>query len=65
MKKNSKKKQDNNDNMTLKEEITSYYRKPSYDGITRIVSQTELNTECITLQESKELILEKIKQHFH
>lgn len=42
----------------VKEEQVSYQ-------VTKTISQAELNAECITLEESKRMIMKKIHDHFH
>ncbi|MCD7923844.1 MAG: hypothetical protein LUI85_03765 [Bacteroides sp.] len=51
-------------NDTAKEEQVSYQPKRSCNGVTRFITQTELDEECFTLQESKAMILEKVHRHF-
>jgi hypothetical protein len=50
--------------MVVREEMTCYQRRINESGITRIMMQQTLNEECITLIESKEQVLEKVKNHF-
>ena len=37
----------------------------AYSVPTRRVTQAELNTHCLTLEESKRRLLEKVRHHYH
>ena len=37
----------------------------AYNVPTRRVTQAELNTHCLTLEESKRRLLEKMHRHYH
>ena len=63
-KKNYKKVQTNNEN-SVEEPVIIYQCHLSETGVTQIVTQAELDTECLTLQESKKRMIEKIHRHFH
>lgn len=51
--------------LVVQESECVYQKKTSTDGITRFITQEALDKECLTLENSKELILRKVEQHFH
>lgn len=48
-----------------REEVVYYQRRIDKGGVTHTISQKTLNEECMTVAESKELLLKKIHNHFH
>ncbi|MBQ4161565.1 MAG: hypothetical protein IJD84_01535 [Parabacteroides sp.] len=50
----------------LIEEPSVMYQRRSFDnGVTRLITQAELDAECFTLAESKKRLIEKIYNHYH
>lgn len=41
-----------------------YQRRNSEQGVTRMTTQAELETECFSLEESKQKLIEKIHCHY-
>lgn len=64
MKKNYKKIQQDEE-MSVKERTAIYEHRLSDTGITQMITRTELESECFSLQESKDRMIEKIHRHFH
>lgn len=42
-----------------------YQRRGSEQGVTRATTQKELETECFSLEESRNRLVEKIHRHYH
>ena len=64
MEKKYKKIEHNND-LWVNEPTIAYQRTSSTEGVTRMMTQKELNSKCFTIEESKNRILTKINRHFH
>lgn len=64
MKKNYKKIQQDEET-PVKEPGAIYEHRLSDTGITQMITRTELESECFSLQESKDRMIEKIHRHFH
>lgn len=47
------------------EPAMAYKRRESDSGLTLTISQKELETECFSLEESKNKLIETIHRHFH
>lgn len=47
------------------EPTVAYQRRTSESGITRMTNQKELETECFSLEESRNKLVDKIHRHFH
>lgn len=47
-----------------REELAYYQRSANSEGVTRMVSQKTLDEECMSLEESKKRMMEKIHNHF-
>lgn len=50
---------------TAKDSLCKYQKKLIPDGITRFITQDELDRECMTVEQSKALLLEKVNSYFH
>lgn len=50
---------------TVKDSLCEYQKKLVPDGITRFITQGELDRECMTVEQSKALLLEKVNSYFH
>lgn len=61
-KKELKKKQES---QAVKESLCEYQSKLVPEGITRLITQDKLDKECMTIEKSKALILEKVYSYFH
>lgn len=48
---------------TVNEPVSVY--SPSNINALKTITQAELDAECLTLQASKEKLIEKIHKHFH
>lgn len=48
----------------VREEAVYYQCRGNKEGIVRMISQKTLDEECMTLAESRELILKKVHNHF-
>ena len=60
-----KKKNKSEEAPIVREEMTSYQHRTDKIGVTRMISQTVLDEECMTITESKGRILEKIHNQFN
>ena len=49
----------------VNEPAIAYQRRSSDQGLTRMTTQKELETECFSLEESKNQLIEKIHRHYH
>lgn len=47
-----------------RDEMVYYQRSANSDGGTRMISQKTIDEECISLEESKKRMTEKIHNHF-
>lgn len=50
--------------LMAREEMACYQRRAVRDGVTRFVSQSTLEEECLSLAESKKRMVEKVHNHF-
>lgn len=53
-----------NKDILAKEPIMMYQRNLSDNGVTRMISKAALQQECLSLEESKNKILDKVHRHF-
>lgn len=60
-----KKKNKSDEKISVAREEAAYYQHRSDKvGVTRMISQKTLDEECMTLAESKDLLLKKVHNHF-
>ena len=50
--------------LPVHEPAMEYQRRNSEQGVTRMTTQAELETECFSLEESKQKLIEKIHCHY-
>ena len=50
---------------SVNEPAVEYQRRNTNFGVTRMITQKELDAECFSLEESKNKLIEKIHRHFH
>ncbi|MBO5250510.1 MAG: hypothetical protein J6B31_00685 [Bacteroidaceae bacterium] len=52
--------------LSANEPTMAYQRRSgSGEGVTRMMTQKELETECFSLEDSKNRLIEKIHRHYH
>ena len=51
--------------LLVNEPAMAYQRRSSDQGVTRMTTQEELETECFSLEESRNRLVEKIQRHYH
>lgn len=47
------------------EPLVAYCQSPSQVKVSQLMTQKEINAECLSLEESKNRLVEKIKSHYH
>lgn len=62
---NKYKKTEDNKELWVNEPTIAYQPTTSTEGVTRIMTQKELDLECLTIEESKNRVLNRINRHFH
>ncbi len=65
MEKKYKSKIEHNKDLRVNEPTIEYQRTSSTEGVTRMITQNELESKCFTIEESKNRILTRINRHFH
>ena len=51
--------------LLVNEPAITYQHRKSNQGVTRMTTQKELETECFSLEESRNRLIEKIHRHYH
>lgn len=51
--------------LLVNEPAIAYQHRNSDQGVTRMTTQKELETECFSLEESRNRLIEKIHRHYH
>lgn len=47
------------------EPLETYRQAPSWVKASQLITQKEIDAECLSLEESKNRLVEKIKSHYH
>ena len=58
-------KEQNSVRMSVGEPIEFYHGQVIDSGVTRIIKHAELESDCFTLSESKQRLIEKIHNYYH